>query len=56
MIKDSYPLFSIEDVHMIMGYEKGHVTDLRFSDNPIYTFNKKIFENLGVQTFRFGKL
>ena len=45
MIRDTYPLFSMEDVNMIMGFDKGYTTDLRFMSNPIYTFNKKIISH-----------
>jgi hypothetical protein len=43
-----------EDVNMIMGFDKGYTTDLRFMSNPIYTFNKKIishYEDIVIENF-----
>lgn len=44
MTKDLSPLITIEDIHLICGYDKCYVTDVTVLDNPIYTFNKKILE------------
>jgi len=57
MLKDTHPFFTMNDVNMIMGTKKGHVTDLRFETNPIYTFNKKIiFSGKDINVDNFGKL
>jgi hypothetical protein len=46
MQRDLYPIFSWkDDVHFICGTEKAYVTDPNFCENPIYTFNKKIYSS-----------
>jgi hypothetical protein len=43
MIKDLHPLISLEnDVNIIMGLDRCYVTDQRFCQNPVFTFNKRI--------------
>jgi hypothetical protein len=29
-----------------MGYERCYVTDLRYAENPVYTFKKKNIKNI----------
>lgn len=40
MLKELYPLVSLNDVNMICGTDKCYVSDVKICDNPIYTFNK----------------
>jgi hypothetical protein len=43
MLKDLHPLITLEnDVNIMMGLEKAYVTDQRFCENPVFTFNKRI--------------
>jgi hypothetical protein len=42
MIRDLSPLITVEnDVNIMMGLDNFYVTDIRFTENPVYTFNKK---------------
>ena len=42
ILKDTYPVITVEkDVNLMMGYERCYVTDIRFAENPVYTFAKK---------------
>jgi hypothetical protein len=42
ILRDLSPVITVEhDVNLMMGYEKCYVTDVRFSENPVYTFKKK---------------
>jgi hypothetical protein len=45
MIRDLSPLITIKDIHLICGEDKCYVADPKIVENPIYTFNKKIFSN-----------
>jgi len=55
MIQDLYPLITLEDVNLMAGYEKSYVTDVRFSDNPVYITNKKIISSgIDINVSRFG--
>lgn len=55
MLKDLYPLVTLNDINMMLGYEKCWVTDLRFTENPVYNINKKIVTvESDVETHRFG--
>lgn len=55
MLKELYPLVTINDINMMLGYEKCYVTDVRFTDNPVYNINKKINDvHSDVQVHRFG--
>lgn len=55
MIQDLYPLITLEDVNLMVGYKKCYVTDVRFSDNPVYNTNKKIISSgVGINVSRFG--
>lgn len=55
MLHDLYPLITINDINIMLGYEKCYVTDMRFGDNPVYTINKKILNVIAdVDTRRFG--
>jgi len=55
MLNDLYPLVTLEDVNMMLGYQKCWVTDVRFTENPVYNVNKTIISvNADVQTHRFG--
>jgi len=57
MMRDLYPIITLNDINMMLGWEKCYVTDLRFTENPVYTLNKKILESHGnVQTHRFGSV
>lgn len=43
MLRDLYPVISFpQDVHLMMGLENAYVTDQRFCENPLFTFNKRI--------------
>jgi hypothetical protein len=43
MLNDLHPLISVEnDVNFMMGLEKCYVTDQRYCENPLFTFNKRI--------------
>jgi hypothetical protein len=42
MLRDLYPLVTLNDLNMMLGYDKCLVTDVRFAENPVYTINKKI--------------
>jgi hypothetical protein len=55
MIQDLYPLITLEDVNLMAGYDKSYVTDVRFSDNPVYITNKKIISSgIDINVSRFG--
>jgi len=55
MLRDLYPLVTMNDIHMMLGYEKCLVTDVRFAENPVYTINKKIVSvPSDADTQRFG--
>ena len=55
MLRDLYPLVTLNDVNMMLGYEKCLVTDVRFAENPVYTINKKIVSvPSDANTQRFG--
>lgn len=42
MLKDLSPLITVEnDVNIMMGLDNFFVTDIRYTENPVYTFNKK---------------
>ena len=42
MIQDLSPLITVEnDINIMMGLDNFYVTDIRFTENPVYTFNKK---------------
>jgi hypothetical protein len=42
ILKDTSPVITVEkDVNLMMGYERCYVTDIRFAENPVYTFAKK---------------
>jgi hypothetical protein len=42
ILRDLSPVITVEhDVNLMMGYEKCYVTDVRFSENPVYTIKKK---------------
>ncbi len=42
ILKDTYPVITVDkDVNLMMGYERCYVTDIRFAENPVFTFAKK---------------
>lgn len=44
MTQDLSPIITYKnDVNLIFGEDKCYVTDIRFCENPLYTFNKKLF-------------
>lgn len=45
MIKDLYPLISVDDVNIMCGLDRAYVSDANRFENPIFTFNKKITES-----------
>jgi len=55
MLRDLYPLVSMDDLNMMLGYDKCFCTDVRFVENPVYTMNKKILSvNSDAKTENFG--
>ena len=55
MMKDLYPLVTLDDINLMLGYEKCYVTDLRFTENPVYYLNKKIIDvTSDTQTQNYG--
>ena len=41
------PIITLEnDVNLMMGYDKCYVTDIRYAENPVYTFKKKDIKTL----------
>lgn len=47
ILTDAHPLITVEnDVNLMMGYEKCYVTDIRYAENPVYTFAKKDIKNI----------
>lgn len=42
MVRDLFPLITINDIHLICGEETCYVSDPNIVENPVYTFNKKI--------------
>lgn len=45
MLRELYPLVTLDDVNMMLGMDKAYCTDIRYCENPVYTFNKKIVKN-----------
>ena len=45
MLKDLSPIITLEDVNLMVGYDRCYATDARFCENPVYTFNKRIIES-----------
>lgn len=55
MLRDLYPLISMDDLNLMLGGDKCWVTDVRFVENPVYTMNKKITSvNSDAKTENFG--
>jgi hypothetical protein len=44
MLKDLSPIITLEDVNLMVGYDRCYATDARFCENPVYILNKKIIE------------
>ena len=55
MLEELYPMVQLSDINMMLGYDKCYVTDVRFTENPVYNVNKRIISvNSDAQTHRFG--
>ena len=45
MFKELEPLITYEkDVNLMCGEDTCYVSDIRYCENPVYTFNKKIIK------------
>lgn len=44
MLNDLGPIISINDVNLMLGYDKCYTSDVRFCENPVYKLTKKILE------------
>lgn len=56
MLNELSPLVTLDDVNMMLGMDKCYCTDIRYCQNPVYTFNKKIIKNRSdAKLEHFGK-
>ena len=45
MVNDLSPLITPEDANFMLGYDRCYATDVRFCENPVFDFNKRIIES-----------
>ena len=55
MLEELYPLVTLDDINLMLGYDKCYVSDQRFCENPLLTLNKKIIQVIvPINTERYG--